>query len=579
MLKKSLLLLCAFFALNSELSAQTNFYTVSPYTDSLWTVDSATAQRINAVVLTSSTGTVAGCNGLDIRPCTGDIYVVYKVAPSRYLGIVDPATGVITEVGDLGDNVAGICFGSANHLYAVTGDGATTPESLFKVDISTAAMTLFTTYGAGSDGETIEFCDDDGHIYHWSGRNTAHAMEKTDTATGVTTTLPNTGFTTDEVFGAIYVGNGLFRLANLDQEWMFVDTTGFGYTPVITGTFEYFKGICDPSGAASINDSISVSDTTAFCPGDSAVLTALQSGASYQWYDNGTLLTGETSQSYTAFTSGDYYVEIDLGGGCLIVTDTVDVTLLNAPVVGFSPAITDTTLCDGDSLLVIASSGGSSQWYMDGVAIAGADSNSLYLSMPGVYNMTKTNMNGCSDSSAVGITLSIANYPNVSLTPANDTSYCVGDSILLTGSSGGSSQWYMDGAIIPGATSNMYYVSMEGYFNMMKTNSNGCADSSAVGVNVIEDPCFDGLNEASDLNFALYPSPASDKIFIQLDGAIQSPVIVRITSIDGKQVYNGTLNNSGNSSQSINISEFSSGAYVISISNKGLSTSRQFFVE
>lgn len=47
---------------------------------------------------------------------------------------------------------------------------------------------------------------------------------------------------------------------------------------------------------------------------NSAVLTAAQSGATYQWYQcPNTLLSGETNQSYTALTNGDYKVEITVG--------------------------------------------------------------------------------------------------------------------------------------------------------------------------------------------------------------------------------------------------------------------------
>ncbi|WP_281309478.1 Ig-like domain-containing protein [Flavobacterium flavigenum] len=47
---------------------------------------------------------------------------------------------------------------------------------------------------------------------------------------------------------------------------------------------------------------------------NSGVLTAAQSGATYQWYQcPNTLLSGETNQSYTALANGDYKVEITVG--------------------------------------------------------------------------------------------------------------------------------------------------------------------------------------------------------------------------------------------------------------------------
>jgi hypothetical protein len=51
--------------------------------------------------------------------------------------------------------------------------------------------------------------------------------------------------------------------------------------------------------------------------------------------------------------------------------------------------------------------------------------------------------------------------PVVTITGPN--AFCTGGTIVLTGSSGGSSQWYQDGVAIPLATSNTYTVSINRY--------------------------------------------------------------------------------------------------------------------
>ena len=55
------------------------------------------------------------------------------------------------------------------------------------------------------------------------------------------------------------------------------------------------------------------------------ILTATQ-GTSYQWYRNGTLITGATNQSYTITQAGDYHVVVT-GGGCSTTSETVSVYL------------------------------------------------------------------------------------------------------------------------------------------------------------------------------------------------------------------------------------------------------------
>ncbi|SFD08613.1 T9SS type A sorting domain-containing protein, partial [Algibacter pectinivorans] len=59
------------------------------------------------------------------------------------------------------------------------------------------------------------------------------------------------------------------------------------------------------------------------------ILTADQEGASYQWYScPNTLLTGETNQSYTATSNGDYKVVIS-NGSCSAESLCVSVTSLS----------------------------------------------------------------------------------------------------------------------------------------------------------------------------------------------------------------------------------------------------------
>ncbi|MBK9637059.1 MAG: T9SS type A sorting domain-containing protein [Bacteroidetes bacterium] len=293
---------------------------------------------------------------------------------------------------------------------------------------------------------------------------------------------------------------------------------------------------------------VSLSGSSVLCPGGSVLLTG-SSGGTSQWYMNGSAIPGETSPSYTATTSGWYnMVKTNLNGcgdsavigidvingsnpvvnlgndttvcGQLILdaqnagstflwntSDTTQTLLISASNL-YSVTVTDTngcsatddinlivnalpivalsgvtTICSGDSSLLSGTSGGTSQWYLDGVAIAGATSDSYYASQPGVYNMIKTNANGCSDSSSIGIQFVVNALPLVTLSGTNVI--CNGDSILLSGTSGGTSQWYLDGVAITGATSDSYYASQPGVYNMIKTNANGCSDSSSTGVQLV----------------------------------------------------------------------------------------------
>ncbi|MDR7208665.1 Ig-like domain-containing protein [Flavobacterium piscis] len=91
-------------------------------------------------------------------------------------------------------------------------------------------------------------------------------------------------------------------------------------TYTTSGTYTNVVG-CDTK---TLNLTISYSSVinTTIASG-SGVLTANQAGAAYQWYQcPGTLLSGETNQSYTPLANGDYKVEITLAD-CTVTSNCI----------------------------------------------------------------------------------------------------------------------------------------------------------------------------------------------------------------------------------------------------------------
>ncbi|AWM12803.1 hypothetical protein DI487_02225 [Flavobacterium sediminis] len=82
---------------------------------------------------------------------------------------------------------------------------------------------------------------------------------------------------------------------------------------------------CTTSTNFTITEPTAIDDTVTENLG---VLTANQSGATYQWYScPNTILTGETNQSYTPTVDGDYKVEITVGS-CTV--ESICTTVLSA---------------------------------------------------------------------------------------------------------------------------------------------------------------------------------------------------------------------------------------------------------
>ncbi|WP_010230322.1 HYR domain-containing protein [Gillisia marina] len=217
----------------------------SPYDEFLNYLDPSTYASVSPPIsITVGGNPVNGLNGMDRSPINNEVYIVVKPSGGgRRLATLDPLTGVATIIGsNFSENFASITFDSVGNLFGVTGDGSSTSESLFSINPSTGAITYLTGLGAGSDGEAIAFNPDDGLIYHWSGRDSNFAFESIDPVTLVITSIPVSGYLTDEILGAQYLGNGEFILANLDQEFVTMTTTGFS-TQLGDTAPNYYKGM------------------------------------------------------------------------------------------------------------------------------------------------------------------------------------------------------------------------------------------------------------------------------------------------------------------------------------------------
>ena len=515
----------------------------------------------SAIPLTSSTGTVTGANGLATFTC-GPIYIVYQANSSRYLGTVDPATGVITEIGNLGDKVANITFANGV-LLGVTGDGASVPETLYSINTVNAAMTLLTPLGNGNDGESIEFNPDDGLLYHWSGWGTASViMESINPTTFVTNPITLTGATLANVGASTYVGNGKFLISDVNDEGLKYITTS-GVVSATSNTTDIFKGMVFPDGSlASVTNTTAANDS--ICDGETAVLVCHNPGEIYEWFLDG-VSTGNTNDTLNATVSGAYVCEVNFGP-CTVASDTIHLVVSNLPTVAITPS-PSATICEGDTVeLLVNTGGGSVQWTLNGTDIPGATSGSLLASSAGSYNAIKTNMNGCTGTAATPTVVNVNPLPSVSLTPSGTVAFCAGDSVEISitmGAGGGNFQWYMDGVAISGATNSTYFASSEGAYNLEKTNTNGCTDSAAVAT-VLVDTCSNNLFEIEGITFEIYPNPATDFITVDFSSFTNSDLIdLQLVGLDGKAIRVYNISEAHPNGISMNVSDVDAGAYFI----------------
>lgn len=242
---------------------------------------------------------------------------------------------------------------------------------------------------------------------------------------------------------------------------------------VLTGTGNLLPANVFIGQALSVTTSSSV---LSVCTGNSTTFSA--SGANgigaytYNWMP-GNLTTPSITVSPTANTV--YTVTVTDAANCTS-TASVTVNVNTLPIVTLSS--NGNTLCPGGSQTLTGSSGGTSQWYHNGVLIPAATSPSYTATLPGVYNMMKTNLNTCFDSAAVGITLFSVPAPTVSL--GNDTALCQSTNPFTLSAQTTATTYLWS----TGSTQNSIPVSSSGVYSVDVTDSNGCVGSDTATITI-----------------------------------------------------------------------------------------------
>jgi len=192
---------------------------VSPRDPWLRVVDAETAATLASetpIVLQGSV--VTGATGLARHPGTGTLYALLRVAGRANPDLVtlNEASGIATRVGGTSQKFSSLAFDDQGTLYAVTGDGATQPESLFTLDPANASSTLVATLGNGSDGEAIGFSETDGLLYHASGIGAPNdpvdgeILEKIDPQGPSVTNVHLSGYDYEELSVIASAGDGFY---------------------------------------------------------------------------------------------------------------------------------------------------------------------------------------------------------------------------------------------------------------------------------------------------------------------------------------------------------------------------------
>ena len=225
--------------------------------------------------------------------------------------------------------------------------------------------------------------------------------------------------------------------------------------------------------SAAPSATITPNGSTSFCTGGSVVLNAnTGTGFAYVWKKNGTTISGATSSSYTATTSGAYTVTIT-SGSCATTSAATTVAVGTAPTATITPAST-TSICSGTTVVLNANTGTGYTyiWKLNGTAISGATASSYSATAAGSYTVTVTN-SGCATTSAA-TSVTVLPVPTISCTASPSTG------TVSVAATGGVAPYTYLWNTNPTQTTATASVSLAGTYTVTVKGANGCTVSCTV---------------------------------------------------------------------------------------------------
>lgn len=142
--------------------------------------------------------------------------------------------------------------------------------------------------------------------------------------------------------------------------------------------------------------------------------------------------------------------------------------------------------------------------------------------------------------------------------PAQPTISLSGLDLMAT--SGVTYQWYVNGNLIPGATSQLYTPTQNGIYVVRVTDSNGCVYAYSAGYNYALVTGIDGLNMND--NITIYPNPTNGLVSIMVSLLNYESYTVNVYDSFGKLLVNEMNTNT------LDLSELNNGVYFITVSTE-----------
>lgn len=207
-----------------------------------------------------------------------------------------------------------------------------------------------------------------------------------------------------------------------------------------------------------------ISGDSLLCIGASSLLDA-GTFASYNWS------TGSTTETITVTNPNTYTVTVTNASGCTgTASRLITVNANPTPTIGGGDSV-----CAGDSLMIYT------DFYSHYLWNNGDTISFNYISTAGTYFVTVTDSHGCTAIDSITITVNPVPVPVI--TANGPTTFCQGDSVILSTTTFPNYNWSA-----AGATTEAITVKTSGIYLVTVTNAFGCTGTTSDSVNVIQLP-------------------------------------------------------------------------------------------
>ena len=225
--------------------------------------------------------------------------------------------------------------------------------------------------------------------------------------------------------------------------------------------------------SGTTNTAISSSLGNPYCAAEGETALSTINGSSYQWYKDGELIAGATSQMYKTSESGTYNVVVNLGS----CTSTASIDL---ETTGFSSSINVpeiNNVKEGETLTATVTTDAVNPvftWYLNDVVIPNASGNTYTASQFGVYKVVVNQTSGCQASNEFTFTITEP-FPNVEKIP----------NLISPNGDGINDTWVIPQAYVSGSNTEVVIMTSTGEVVFSTTDYQNNWPTEQIGFNAI----------------------------------------------------------------------------------------------